>query len=610
MRNISQVIDLRATGTRVRANVSSANNWPEEEIALTLEVVQNRLDKLLATEVPRVAMLTGDWGSGKTYQWKQALERAAKKGVRPRYAYVSLFGLTSLADVRKRITEEVISAVRLPGRADTVGEVVEGGAIGLKPMQIIKILPVIPYLGKLESLAQELSFATVRNAVICFDDLERAPASLRVADVFGLASFLKEERHCRVLLISNQKKLGSDAKDEFATYLEKVVEETVDFAPTPEEACVVALGAEPAEAGKILTERLIRLGVSNIRVISRLGALAHDLATIVTGLHPNVLADVINTLALFGVAHFIPHKDFPTTEYLLGYGSADWARYFSKEKKKEEQTEQEKRESDWHKLIAGYGYRVTTQLDKEVYAGITSGFFRDGAVRSLSEELSQSIEGGGRKEAFNDAIYRFWWGVGDSKTAFDQLLDTTKAALNLMNASEFHGVYEVLLDLQGKDAATKLLNQFIAANQDRRGALAPSEHFGDKYDATFRAVLEAEADRLKEPVDLAKALDAIDFKRGWAPEDLTKIGEAKFDDIVPLLTGAKDNSLFARRLITLLKFGEKGATTEEKKVREQTIAWLKTFAATDPISALRVRRFLPVDPPPPPTPTPAPSPSP
>lgn len=549
-------------------------------------------------ETPRVAMLTGDWGSGKTYQWKQALERAAKKGARPRYAYVSLFGLTSLAEVRKRIAEEAISAIKLPGRGDTVGEAVEGGSIGLKPMQIMRILPVIPYLGKLESLAQELSFATVRNAVICFDDLERAPTSLRIADVFGLASFLKEERHCRVLLISNQKKLGDDAKGEFGTYLEKVVEETVDFAPSPEEACVVALGAEPTEAGQILAERLVRLGVSNIRVISRLGALADDLATIVRDLHPNVLVDVVNTLALFGVAHFIPQKCFPTTEYLLGYGSADWVKYFNKAKKKEEQTEQEKRESDWDKLIAGYGYGATSPLDKEVHAGITSGFFSDRAVRSLAEELSQRIEGGGRKEAFNDAIYHFWWGVGDSKAAFEQLLDKTKAALNLMNASEFHPVYEVLLELEGKDAATNLLSQFIAANQDRRGALIPSDHFGNTYDATFKAVLEAEAARLKEPVDLAKTLDAIDFNRGWNPEDLTKIAEAKFDDIVLMLTGAKGNRLFARRLTTLLKFGESGETAEEKKVREQTIAWLKTFAATDLISALRVRRFLPADPPP------------
>lgn len=561
---------------------------------MTLEIVQARLDKLLATQTPKVAMLTGDWGSGKTHQWKQALERAAKKGFNPRYAYVSLFGLTSLAEVRKRISEEVISAVKLPGRG-SVGEAVEGGAIGLKPMQIMKILPVIPYLGKLEVLAQELSFATVRNAVICIDDLERAPASLRIGDVLGLASFLKEERSCRVLLISNQKKLEGEAKDELARYLEKVVEESVDFAPTPEEACAVALGTDPTEASKILTERFIRLGVSNIRVISRLGALAEDLAKLVSELHPNVLADVISTLALFGVTHLIPRKEFPTVGYLLAHGDADWSKYLNKEKKEEDQTEQEKRESDWDNLLAEYGYGHTSMLDKEVYAGITSGYFRDESIRRFSEELSRQIEAGGRKDAFDDAMRRFWWGVDDSKAAFKQLLDATEAALGVINASEIHSVYEVLLELEGKDSARKLLNQFISANQNRRDALAPSEHFGEKYDATFKAVLDAEVARLAEPVDLEKTLDAIEFNRGWNPKDLTKIAEADFDTIVPLLTGAIDNRLFVRRLTTLLKFGERGGTAEEKKVREKTITWLTAFAVTDPIAALRVRRFLPAE---------------
>lgn len=562
---------------------------------MTLKVVQTRLDKLLEAETPKVAMLTGDWGAGKTYQWKQALERAAKKGVHPRYAYVSLFGLASLAEVRKRITEEVISAVRLPGRSTTVGDAVESDAIGLKPMQIIKILPVIPYLGKLESLAQELSFSTVRNAVICIDDLERAPASLRIADVLGLASFLKEERHCRVLLISNQKKLGEDAKDELARYLEKVVEEAVDFAPTPEEACLIALGAEPTEAGKILTDRLIRLGVSNIRVISRLGMLADDLATLVIGFHPNTLAYVTSALALFGVAHFIPQKEFPTTKYLIEYGNSDWEKFFNKDKSDDEKTDQEKLEANWDRLIASYGYATTGPLEKEIYAGITSGFFREETIRTLSKELSQDFEDGGLKESFNDAHHRFWWGVGNSETAFNQLLEKTKAALGLINASEIHAVYEVLLDLEKNEAATELLRQFIVANKDRRSAFATSEHFNEKYDAAFKTLIDAEFARFKEPFDLAKTLDAIDFNRGWDSADLIKIAETDFDAIATLLTGTQDNKLFARRLTTLLKFGERGNTTEEKNVRKKTIVWLSAFAATDPISALRVRRFLPSD---------------
>lgn len=562
---------------------------------MTLEIVQARLDRLLQADTPKVVMLTGEWGSGKTYQWKRALERVSKEGVRPRYAYVSLFGLTSLTEVRKRITEEMISSVRLPNRGDTVGEAIEGGAIGLKPMQILKLLPVIPYLGKLESLAQELSFATVRDAVVCIDDLERAPASLRLADLFGLASFLREERRCRVLLISNRKKLSGDAKDEFTTYLEKVVEESVDFAPTPDEACVVALGTAPSTARKILAERLICLGISNIRVISRLGVLADELAIMVRDLHPGVLVDVINTLALFGVAHFIPDNDFPSAEYLLDYGP-NWTRYLTREDDEDKQTEEEKLATKWDRLIEEYGYRETSPLDRAIYAGIVSGFFTEATVRGLSEGLSQRMEAGDLRGAFNAALHRFWWGMGDSRRALDSLLDAARAALGLLNADDIHAVYEVLLDLGERDAATLLLKQFLAANKRGIEGLALSERFGEKYDVAFKCAIEVEAARFKEPVDLEKTLDAIDFKRGWNPDDLTKIAEANFDEIVPLLISADGDKMFATRLITLLKFRDKGRTAKEKKVSEHTVTWLRSFAAADPISALRVRRFLPDNP--------------
>lgn len=258
-------------------------------------------------------------------------------------------------------------------------------------------------------------------------------------------------------------------------------------------------------------------------------------------------------------------------------------------------SERERQESDWDNLIASYGYGYTSHLDREVYAGITSGFFKDKTIRTLSEELSHQIEAGGLKDAFNDALRQFWWGVDDSHVALEKLLGATDAAMNFINATEIYHVYEVLRDLGRVEAAKKLLDNFIDANKDRPSSLTPSEHFGARYDATFKSTLDAEVARFKEPIDLEKTLDAIDFHSGWNPKDLTHIAQANFDAIVLLLTGAKDNRQFAHRLTTLLKFGEIGESVNEKKVHEKTVAWLATFAATNPIAALRVRRFLPTE---------------
>lgn len=284
---------------------------------MTIEIVEERLNALLTDERAKVLLLTGGWGAGKTYQWKQALQRAAAAGNQQRYAYVSLFGLASLAEVRKRIAEETIAAIKLSEHAGTVGEMIEESGWKLKPLQLIKLLPVIPYLNKLEGLANELSFSSVRNAIICFDDLERGGTGLELADIFGLASFLKEERNCKVVLISNSEKLQPQGKDDLLRYLEKVVDETVHFAPTSSEACKIALGEKPDLARSLLRERIGELGISNIRVISRLSNMAAELATILEGLHEYVLKEAIQALALFGAAHFIPNDVFPPVEHLM-----------------------------------------------------------------------------------------------------------------------------------------------------------------------------------------------------------------------------------------------------------------------------------------------------
>ncbi|WP_428415944.1 hypothetical protein [Methylibium sp.] len=162
---------------------------------MTFAHVRERLDALLQSDRPKVLMLFGDWGTGKTYQWSQALARAPST---PPYAYVSTFGLSSLSDLRRRIAEESVLAINLP-EGGKVADALSSLGGKLRPAQLLKLLPVLPYVGRMDALAGELSFAAVRGKVICIDDVERAPNSLPVADVLGLANYLKEERQCRVL---------------------------------------------------------------------------------------------------------------------------------------------------------------------------------------------------------------------------------------------------------------------------------------------------------------------------------------------------------------------------------------------------------------------------
>lgn len=564
---------------------------------MTIEIIEERLDALLSMDQAKVLLLTGGWGAGKTYQWKQAIQRAAVVGNQPRYAYVSLFGLTSLAEVRKRVAEEAVAAIKLSGRDGTVGEVIEEGSWRLNPLQIMKILPAIPYLGKLEGLANELSFSSVRNIVICFDDLERGGVGLRLADVFGLASFLKEERNCRIVLISNEKKLNLEAQDDLLRYLEKVVDETVNFAPNSSEACKIALGESPDIARSLLRDSICRLEISNIRVISRLSNMAAELAVILKGLHARALQDSIHTLALFGAAYFLPTDGFPPVSYLMKLGEDQWAGYFRAAKKAGEETEKDHQLAEWDAQLTRYGYANTTPFDVEIGLSLQRGYFNRSILLPLAQQLSDNSEEQAVRTKYRDAWSKFWHSLnGNSEQMLRDLREISIEAINTIGADDLQHAFEVFSQAGQEDVARELLELFIASNQHRPDVFAQVDGvFSGRYSGEVAHQLRAAYEKHKARPSIEEALDRINFEEGWNSDDVRIVGKANIGEIERLLCNS-EGRIFRARLKTLLRIGTlQDAQEDEKRVSIQTLEFLKRLASKDPIIAIRMRQYIPAD---------------
>jgi hypothetical protein len=561
---------------------------------VTIGIVEERLDAFLEAERSKILMLTGGWGAGKTHQWKQALQRSESSDDRPRYAYVSLFGLNNLAEVRKRVAEEMVATFKIPDSAGVLGDMIDEGGWKLKPLQIVKLLPVIPYLGKLEGLANELSFSSVKNAVICFDDLERGGNGLRLADVFGFASFLKEERNCKVILISNQEKLSGDKKNDLQIYLEKVVDEIVHFAPTPDEACKIALGETSNHARSLLHERIRELGVSNIRVISRLGNMATELESQMKTLNERVLKEAIQALALFGVAHFIPSNSFPTVNYLMELGD-NLGRYFRDAIKEEDKTEEDRKQESWEALLDRYGYSATSPLDAEIGRAVQRGYIDREALFYVALQLSAEFETEKLLTTYRNAWNKFWNSLnGEGQALLQELRKVTTECLGVIGVSDLSAAYEVFVQAGQQDEANELLDLFIEVSQDRPEVFKQANgSFSQEYSVEVVDRIRAECNRHNAPPSFEEALDRIDFDRGWNPEDIRFVSKAVPADIERLLLNSEGQQ-FRARLRSLLQIGKlQDAQEDAKRVSEQTLEFLKRLANEDPITAIRMRQYIP-----------------
>ncbi|BCM18627.1 hypothetical protein [Mesorhizobium sp. J8] len=165
---------------------------------------------------PHYAVLvTGDWGTGKTFQVRESIPN-------DQAFYVSLFGLNS--------TEDVVAAVyaaMFPGKAfvkriassigETTAEISGIGSLALNGI-------TSGLVGAL--LRQQVS----KEKPIIFDDLERC--GLDVKQALGVINLYVEHHGCRVIVIAHDNKLT----DEFSEAKEKIFGQTIRVDPRVEDA--------------------------------------------------------------------------------------------------------------------------------------------------------------------------------------------------------------------------------------------------------------------------------------------------------------------------------------------------------------------------------------
>lgn len=301
-------------------------NVLDKELRLK-ELLENNIKN---EEIGTAIAITGAWGIGKTFFWRNFLdkqlsdERVYKKDnvFNRKYAYVSLFGLESLSDLRTQIyssIESYHSSIEIPKWIKSLPSI-------FKDTRITQLGINAPV-----KLIDSLMFAQVKDAIICFDDFERMSNKLDIKDVMGLANFLKLEKNCQIILILDEDKTEAENKNKYGDYKEKLVDETI-----------ILNSVEPLirENTKGIDEKLInlmidfaeKLEIHNFRFFQKVIKLFRHFLTKLT----KDIAYSTKEIILIRILQGCLIQDFPNFEY-----SWDDCKYYT-EQKKENWSDQKK----------------------------------------------------------------------------------------------------------------------------------------------------------------------------------------------------------------------------------------------------------------------------
>lgn len=189
------------------------------------DLVESILDYVRSDYTDYAIMINGEWGSGKTHFWnnkiKKKIESMQLNGKRYTTIYMSLYGISNLEEISKKIfietTQLMDKNLRKFMTASGQTSIPEYAKTGLDMANLFGVT-------KNGDRVDYSDFFSTDDKVLCFDDLERA--NVDVIDILGYINNFVEHDHIKTIIICNEKELSTKFKSSnlemktfIATYL-------------------------------------------------------------------------------------------------------------------------------------------------------------------------------------------------------------------------------------------------------------------------------------------------------------------------------------------------------------------------------------------------------
>lgn len=368
---------------------------------MSLSKTKERLVRLLGQADNSVIALSGKWGTGKTHLWNEVKAASADEKVK-KALYVSLFGLSSVDQVKRKLIESAIPGVESHGGVfDGIKNLFNAGIsaasqhykamASLKDLNVLLMAPVV-----------------LRDKLIVIDDIERKHTKLSIDEILGFIDDYSMQFQVRFVLVLNDDQLSTDDGQAklWATFREKVIDEEVRLSTSPEEAFSIAIKATPSKYAQALQRAVTICGLTNIRIVGKVVKTANQILTD-RDLDQAVLARVVPSIVLFSAIHYRGIPEGPDFQFALNVANPDWM-HFGRDKNKE-LTEQEKLENHWRLFIQELGVHSCGEFEKVLVELLESGLFDAERVQAIIDQFvaeTLSLQAG---QVVRDFLIRAFW---------------------------------------------------------------------------------------------------------------------------------------------------------------------------------------------------------
>lgn len=197
----------------------------------------------------KIIMLSGKWGSGKTFFWKNKIIEELNKDKKIPNHYISLYGKKSIEEIENEIFLKIFESVdsfesrekavklskNVVNLLSSFSSAVNFFGVNLDISKVSdKPFDKLDEILKNNKLQKTVEYLN-SGAIICLDDFERKSKDIDLNDLFGFITQLTLNFSCKVVIILNDDAFEESDKTIFSNVKEKSVSKYLKYEPTIKE---------------------------------------------------------------------------------------------------------------------------------------------------------------------------------------------------------------------------------------------------------------------------------------------------------------------------------------------------------------------------------------
>lgn len=195
-----------------------------------MQQLEEIMTQYLEMDTNYALMITGNWGIGKTYYFKNHLSNKIKdvelysdSSKKYKTIHISLFGINSIDEIQSEIFLSLYPILKDKKLklGVSIGKAIAKGILHFKGLgEYSKFVD--------DTEIKKKDLINLEEIVLCFDDLERLSENLNLEELIGYINSLVENGNAKVIIIANEDKIENK---KYHVLKEKVVGNTIEFIP-------------------------------------------------------------------------------------------------------------------------------------------------------------------------------------------------------------------------------------------------------------------------------------------------------------------------------------------------------------------------------------------